>query len=411
MTAKNLRISLVTETYFPQINGVSRTLDRLVQHCSEQGDRLQLLIPSYKSDAAAVVPRVETCEWWAIPLPFYKEIVIPMVTVKAVTRALADFRPDLVHIATEGLLGWAALRAARRLGIPVVSSYHTHFAQYLENYHAGFLSPLCWQYLRWFHNATLATFCPTETARNLLEGKGFTNVDIWSRGVDSHRFHPGKRDHRLREELGVAHDETLLVYAGRIANEKNLEMLMTAWQALPHKDKCHLLFIGDGPLRMRLEGRQQPRTLFVGYRYGEELARLYASCDLFVFPSLSETFGNVILEAMASGLPVIGFNVQGPKDIIQNHITGQLVEKIKAESLAAAIEEVLSDPPRMYQMGQSARAYAETCSWQQIMGKLHARYCELVSISQDSSRQPIRTHRYASGARKGAQGKSLPETH
>ncbi len=380
--SKNLRISLVTETYFPQINGVSRTLDRLVSYCAEQGDRIQLLMPSYRDNATHLLPQVERSEWWSLPLPFYQEVVLPMTTPGMVEKALAGFRPDLVHIATEGPLGRAALLAARRLHLPTVSSYHTNFAQYLKNYHAGFLAPACWRYLRWFHNSTLATFCPTPSTQRLLEEKGFKNVGIWSRGVDSHRFDPGKRDHDLRFSLGVGPDDILLTYVGRIANEKNLDMLMQAWQRLPSHAHCHLLLIGDGPLRGRLEAANDPRIIFVGYRYGEDLAHMYASSDLFVFPSLSETFGNVVLEAMASGLPVIGFDVQGPRDIIRNRHTGVLVEQVDADALSAAIQELLCNRERRREMGHQARDYAAAHTWEKIMGGLRRQYAAQLEKTQ-----------------------------
>ena len=386
--SRNLRLSLVTETYFPQVNGVSRTLDRLVRYCAGQGDRVQLLMPDYRENVPALPPLVEKSAWRTIPLPFYQEVVLPLVTVAMVERALRDFRPDLVHIATEGPLGWAALRAARRLALPVVSSYHTNFCQYLETYRAARLAPLGWRYLRWFHNATLATFCPAPSTRRLLEEKGFRNVDIWSRGVDSHRFHPGKRDHRLRESLGVGPDDLLLMYAGRLANEKNLEMLMQAWQKLAAADNCHLLLIGDGPLRGRLEAARVPGALFTGYRYGEELAGLYASCDLFVFPSLSETFGNVVLEAMASGLPVVAFDVQGPKDIVRDGLTGRLVHDINAAALAKEVGKLISDRPLRLQMGQRARDDAESRSWDRIMAEMRNRYAGFALPNRQARRLP-----------------------
>lgn len=379
---RNLRISLVSETYFPQVNGVSRTLDRLVRYCSEQGDRLQLLIPSYNENSAQLPCQVEKNEWQSIALPFYKEVVLPMVTVGMIESSLKSFCPDLVHIATEGPLGWAALRAAKRLKLPVVSSYHTNFPQYLRTYHARFLEPVCWRYLRWFHNSTLATFCPSASSRELIEGKGFHNVGIWSRGVDNHRFNPGKRDLDLRRALGIGPDDTVMTCTGRIANEKNLEMLVDAWRELSDHDDCHLLLVGDGPLRARLERMKLPRTIFTGYRYGEELAKIYASSDLFVFPSLSETFGNVVLEAMASGLPVVAYNVQGPKDIVREAHTGLLVNDITAEALASAIRQMVNNRELLKQMGRQARAYAEGCTWESIMGGMRNQYLKLTRTSQ-----------------------------
>lgn len=371
---RKLRISLVTETYFPQINGVSRTLERLVRYCIDQGDVLHLLLPRYPEGRATLPDGVAVRDWRAVPVPFYREVVLPLAMPISVERELTHFRPDLVHIATEGPLGWSALRAARRLGFPVVSSYHTNFANYLAMYHAGFLAPVCWRYLRAFHNSTRMTFCPTRSTQGELEARGFRNVAVWSRGVDSERFHPAKRDRRLRAELGIAPEDIVLAYAGRLAAEKNLEMLTEAWQSFPERDRCRLLFIGDGPLRRRLEEQVGERGIFAGYRHGEELARLYASADLFVFPSLTETFGNVVLEAMASGLPAIAFAVQGPGDIIADGRSGRLVDTIDAKALRYEMSELVRNDDRRRVMGAEARRHAEGQSWERIMGGLRNAY-------------------------------------
>ncbi|MBW2519435.1 MAG: glycosyltransferase family 1 protein [Deltaproteobacteria bacterium] len=371
---QRLRISLVTETFFPQVNGVSRTLDRLVKYCTEQGDRLHLLMPRYKNEIPNTQPGLEIDDWHSVPLPFYPEVVLPLVTANAATNALRRYQPDIVHIATEGPLGRAALIACRRLNLPVVSSYHTNFPQYLEMYRAGVLAPVCWRYLRWFHNATSMTFCPTPSIRTLLEQKGFRNVEVWGRGVDCYRFDPGKRDQNLRESLGLKPEDVLMLYVGRLAAEKNLNMLMDAWRQLPNRKNCRLIFVGDGPLRKKLEETTDCQTIFAGYRYGEELARMFASSDLFVFPSLSETFGNVVLEAMASGLPTVSFNVQGPGDIIQDGTTGQLVKTIGAKELMEAMHLLSSNATMRRNMGTMARKHAENQNWGRIMAGLRNHY-------------------------------------
>ncbi|MBW2475123.1 MAG: glycosyltransferase family 1 protein [Deltaproteobacteria bacterium] len=381
---RHFRISLVTETFLPQVNGVSRTLERLVRHCTDQGDRIQLLIPRYDENSVKLPTNVEKRDWWALPLPFYKEVVLPFVTIGTIEQALKNFRPDLVHIATEGPLGWAALKAAKRLRQPILSSYHTNFPQYLENYRASFLAPICWKYLRWFHNNTLGTFCPSDSTRHLIESKGLKNVGIWSRGVDSHKFSPGKRDYELRKAYNINPDDIVMTYAGRIANEKNLQMLVDAWKMLNKYQNAHLLFIGDGPLRTKLEAMQVPRTIFAGYRYGEELSSMYASSDIFVFPSLSETFGNVVLEAMASGLPVVAYDVQGPKDIINHQTNGLLVDTIDAESLSRAMQKLLVNSELRWEMGRKARAYAESQTWAKIMDGMRDRYAACASSEKEA---------------------------
>lgn len=279
-----------------------------------------------------------------------------------------------MHIATEGTLGWAALRAARSLGLPVVSSYHTNFPQYLAGYKLGWLEPLAWRYLRWFHNRTLQTFCPTASIQSLLLERGFENVGVWGRGVDSDHFNPSQRDEAFRCSLGFLPQETVLVYLGRLAAEKNLPMLFDAFERLSADTPCRLLVIGDGPLGERLRKRFDQRVVLVGYRRGSELARLLAVGDLLVFPSLTDTFGNVMLEGMASGLPVLGFDVPGPKDVIMDGQTGRIVPRTTAADLALAIDRMAGDRDELRKMSQQARRYAEGQSWSRIMESVREQY-------------------------------------
>mgnify|MGYP000283051785 CR=1 FL=1 len=368
-----LRITIVSETYFPQINGVSRTLDKLVGHCCARGDRVQLIVPRY-DEPVVESAGVERREFPGFALPFYREVLLPLVTPGRIRRELQRFDSDLVHIATEGPLGWAALRAASSLNLPVVSSYHTNFPQYLAGYRLGWLEPIAWRYLRWFHNRTLQTFCPTPSIKSLLEKRGFRNVAVWSRGVDSKHFQPGNRDEDLRRSLGLQSDETVLVYLGRLAAEKNLQVLFDAFEKLPADSSCRLLVIGDGPLGDRLRSRADERIVFVGYRRGLELARMLAVGDLMVFPSVTDTFGNVMLEGMASGLPVLGFNVPGPRDVIADGQTGRIVSRVTAEDLARAIVETVANQEALHWMGQQARKHAESQSWPCIMEKVCEQY-------------------------------------
>lgn len=385
-----MRLTLVSETYFPQVNGVSRTLDRLVRFCRSQGDEVQLLVPRYH-EPPELPEGVSMDSWPSLPLPFYREVVLPLATPGGVRRKIEQFRPDLVHIATEGPFGRAALKACERLQLPIVSSYHTHFPQYLQLYGASFLTPLAWRYLRGFHNRTRMTYCPTDSTSRLLKEHGFAAVDVWGRGVDSERFNPGKRSLEVRRALGIGDDEIVLTYAGRLAAEKNLDILMQTWQRLT-LDNCRLLLIGDGPLRRRLEELSDKRVVFAGYRHGEELATLYASSELFVFPSLSETFGNVVLEAMASGLPVIAFDVAGPGDIVRHGESGSLVEPNNVTHFTDAMRHLALTPGIRCALGNAARRYAETQSWSNILGGLRAHYHAQARIPDDDCNQAGPSH-------------------
>ncbi|ABA89544.1 glycosyltransferase [Syntrophotalea carbinolica DSM 2380] len=373
----SLRVTLISETYMPQINGVSRTLERLVAHCLQRGDQLQLMVPDYNVESED--PQgVERRSWRGLRLPFYKEICLPLVAARRLRRALQDFAPHVVHIATEGPLGWTALRVCRQLGLPVVSSYHTNFPQYLDSYRLGWLEAVAWRYLRWFHNATSATLCPTSTTRDMLVQRGFERVGVWGRGVDPRLFDTARRSVSVRRELGIGDNEVVAVYTGRLAAEKNLPLLMEAWRHRPADGPDRLLLIGDGPLRSNLEAKAPAGVVFAGYRWGEDLARCYAAGDLFVFPSITDTFGNVMLEAMASGLPVIGFDVAGPRDVIRHGETGLVIQDQTAGALAAAMARMTIMTQQRQHMSRMARSYAETQSWPHILEQVREQYRDVV---------------------------------
>lgn len=357
-----LRVCLITETYFPQVNGVSRTLDHLVRFLTGQGHEVHVVAPRYQEGTSLPVGARLTA-FPAFPLPFYPEILACPVRAPQLARVLDAFGPHVVHLATEGPLGLAGLRASRARRLPVVSSFHTHFPRYLAFYRLGGLAPAAWRYLSWFHNRTAATLCPTASVREDLERRGFRNVAVWSRGVDADLFRPDRRDPSLRRLWGVGTEDTVLAYAGRLAAEKNLPLLLEAFRLLPPDLSCRLVLIGDGPLRAKLEGApevRQGRVILTGYRRGEDLARAYASADIFVFPSVTDTFGNVLLEAMASGLPAVAFRVSGPGDVVRDGQTGCLAPETTAPCLAAAVADLAAAPLRRRVMGKGARLWAES---------------------------------------------------
>lgn len=375
-----MRISLVTETYFPQVNGVSRTLDRLVNYLIDRGDTVQVIMPEYPTSEGEP-PKTPIADLKTVPafsLPVYKELYAAFASSSWVLRRIKDFEPDVVHIATEGPLGFSALRAAQWGGWPMVSSYHTNFAQYSAYYNLGFMENLLWRYLVNFHNAGAVTFCPCRSIQASIEEKGIRNVRIWARGVESHRFHPGRRDMRLRRKYGIADDQILLVYAGRLAWEKNLAMLMAAFEQLSDMPNLRLMLVGDGPFRARLEAEAGDRVVFTGYQHSPTLEALYASGDLFIFPSLTDTFGNVMMEAMASGLPVVGFDAAGPRDVVQPGKTGFVVREINPRALARTVRKIVTTPELLKRMSRAARAHAKSQTWDAINGVVRRTYEEVI---------------------------------
>ena len=373
-----MRVTLVTETYFPQVNGVSRTLGELVRHLDGCGDAVQLIHPDYgpphEPDGRAHPVR-------SIVLPFYKDIHLPLPPFGSAHRAIASFRPDVVHIATEAMLGLSVLNYAMRRRLNVVSSFHTNFDQYTGHYGVGWARWLIWRYLRWFHNCTRETYVPSAATIGELERLGFERLVLWKRGVDSTLFRPDRPGRlEVRRALGWSPEDTVIGYVSRIAAEKNVDYLADALAIVAsRRPEARVLLVGDGPLRDALESRIGSFARFVGYRKGEDLADHYAASDIFAFASLTETFGNVVLEAMASGLPVVALRAGGVGGTVQSGTTGILVEPSEPpERMADALLSLIDRPDERRRMAEAARQYALSQSWDTIMGGLRDRYQRLI---------------------------------
>lgn len=364
-----MKISLVSETYFPQINGVSRALGRLVDTLLDNGDHIQLIIPDYPEfDTHQVFPeRVIPVRLEGMNFPFYKEIKLIFGKGTHIRERLREFDPDVVHIATEGPMGWTTLRNVVKMGYPLVTSFHTNFPDYLTFYKLGWLKGLSWNYLRWFHDRGEITLCPSRSIREQLEQRGLKNVSVWGRGVDCGRFTPARRKIATRRQLGVEDDAVAILYVGRIADEKNLKTLFQALNCLNKTGKpWKMIMVGDGPAKVRLQQQSTNQIYFTGYRKGDDLADIYAAADIFVFPSLTDTFGNVILEGMASGIPAVGFDAPGPRDIIKPQKTGLLVYERTPAALARNLTLLIENPRMRTAMSREARDYALACRWDQI---------------------------------------------
>jgi glycosyltransferase involved in cell wall biosynthesis len=379
-----MRVTLVTETYFPQVNGVSRTLGELVRVLTESGDTVQLIHPDYGQ--AGDGDNVHTVR--SIVLPFYKELHLPRPPFGSVRRAIDAFRPDVVHIATEATLGLCVLRFAWQRRLAVVSSFHTNFDQYSSHYRVGWARTAIWRYLRWFHNRTAETYVPSETTIGELERLGFERLMLWKRGVDSSLFRPERPGRAaLRRALGWSADDLVVTYVSRIAPEKNVDYLADALAIVAaRRPDVRILLVGDGPTRPALQARIGSFAHFAGYRQGEDLADHYAASDIFAFCSLTETFGNVVLEAMASGLPVVALRAGGVGETIQSGETGVLVDpSAPPESLAEALVGLIDGVEERKRMAGAARKYAISQSWDAIMRGLRERYLAVLDQA-DASR-------------------------
>lgn len=368
-----MRITLVTETFAPQVNGVSRTLGQLVRALEGAGDTIQLIHPDYGRPAEG--PNVLLRR--AVNPPFYPELYIPLPPFGGVRRAIDAFRPEIIHIATEATLGLAVLRHAHRAGHPVVSSFHTNFDQYTAHYGVGWLRGLIWRYLRWFHNRTLQTFVPSRATIVALRARGFERLALWPRGVDGELFRPDRPGRaRVREALGFAPSDVVIGHVSRLATEKNIDYLAEALEQVENqRPAVRVLIVGDGPARPEVEQRLGAAARLVGYRSGEDLADHYAAADLFAFASRTETFGNVVLEAMASGLPVVALRAGGPGETVRNEETGLLVEPDEPPSVFAdALIGLVDDAELRRRMATAARAYAESQTWGAVMLDLRRKY-------------------------------------
>lgn len=344
MGARTLTIALVTETYLPEVNGVAMTLGRLAAGLAARGHRIGIVRPRQKHERSGLSATGQLLTP-GLPIPRYPELRFGLPAAGRLRSAWLRQTPDIVHIATEGPLGFSALAVARDMGIPVVSTFHTNFHTYSRHYGIGWLRGGIERYLRWFHNRTAATLVPTRQLADELTQRGFHAVGVLSRGVDTRLFNPSRRSSALRKHWGAGKHDLVAMLVGRLAPEKNLKLALRAFAAIRHEHPtARMVFVGDGPLRESL-ARRHTDCLFVGAKHGEELAAHYASADLFLFPSLTETFGNVVSEALASGLPVVAFDCAAAASLIEDSKNGLRVPPgdtdgfIAAACQAALIEE------------------------------------------------------------------------
>lgn len=368
---RSLRISVVTETYPPELNGVARTLSCLVEGLATHGHRITVVRPRMAGMETASCLGVRQHGMPSTPIPFYRSLRMGLPCRSALRGLWDRERPDLVHIATEGPLGWSALRTARELGLPVSTDFRTNFHAYARHYGAGWLNGWVLGYLRRFHNAADLTMVPSEPLRRELEGYGFERLAVVGRGVDTARFDPAWRDTALRREWGVRDCDPVLLYVGRLASEKNLDVLFAAHEATASRHaatgaEARLVVVGDGPLAGILRKRH-PRAIFTGALHGDSLSRHYASADLFVFPSLTETWGNVTVEALASGLPVVAWNHAAAGQLVRQGHNGWLAAPGDHAAFITGVQELASDRNDRKVLREAARASAAGQGWDRVV--------------------------------------------
>jgi len=360
---------VVTETYAPEINGVATTLEHLVSGLRARGHRVSLVRPRQRCEALRPCADPATLLVAGIRLPGYRGLQIGLPAGAALRAAWTRSRPDAVYVATEGPLGWSALRAGAALGVPVYSGFHTNFHTYVAHYRAGWLRHAVAGYLRHFHNASAGTLVSTECLRAELAAAGFRNLGVIGRGVDSRRFDPARRSIGLRESWGASGDDLVVLYVGRLAAEKNVGLAIEAYEAM-RRANTHLRFVlvGDGPLGPALR-HEHPELVFAGFRTGSDLATHYASADVFLFPSETETFGNVTLEAMASGLGVIAYDYAAARVHIESGVNGLAAPAGDRGGFIAAAVKLAREPELVASMRRRARAAMEAVDWAHVVAR------------------------------------------
>jgi phosphatidylinositol alpha 1,6-mannosyltransferase len=378
--SKQLRVVIVTESFLPQINGVTNSVLRVLEHLRSQGHEALVIAPEsaggvseYAGFRVKRVPSVEVKGM--LPVGFPQKTLEPLID---------GFSPDVVHLASPFFLGYYAARVAQRLGIPTLSIYQTDIAGFARHYGLTIAHDSLKKWVAKIHTRTSRTLAPSNWSCDDLKNSGVDNVYLWQRGVDGVKFSPAKRDINLRcELLGDRPDRKLVGYVGRLANEKRIDDLAT----LDKRDDVQLVIVGDGPAHMRLE-RELPNAKFVGYQGGEDLARYYASLDIFVHTGKHETFCQSIQEALASGVPVIAPNSGGPTDLVKHGWTGFLVDTSNSYSLNHSVNQILySSEHRL--MSERARGSVIHRTWDSVNSQLIEHYRELAIANAEARSEQV----------------------
>jgi len=371
-----MRVALFTETFLPKVDGIVTVLVLLMDHLIERGVEFAVIAPridarvtEYKGHPVISVPGVR--------IPFYPELTVGPPTLRTY-REVQRFAPDVAHFIHPSLIGAGGLLMAKRLGVPTLASFHLDLGMLARYFGVGFLAPVVWWYMRRMFNAADYALAPSRRMQQTMLARGVREVGLWRRGVDAEFFHPRHRSHAMRCRLSDGHpDDTILLYVGRLSSEKQIGLIRPALESVPG---TRLAIVGDGPARAQLEAEfaGTPVT-FMGYLSGADLSAAYASADVFVFPSAMETFGLVLIEAMAAGLPVVTSRVGGADDLVTPGESGYLFDVGDARGLVEGVRAIASQPGQREGMGQRARRFAETQTWPAIMDELIDCYADLIA--------------------------------
>jgi glycosyltransferase involved in cell wall biosynthesis len=371
-----MKIAIFTDTFFPDINGVARTLKRFTDYLDTQHISYKIFAPDSNADeyASSHIHRFKSLSFF-----LYPECRLAFPNLLQIKTELQNFSPNIIHVATPFNIGLCGVYYAKKFKIPLVGSYHTDFEHYLKYYDLQFLTKSLWKYMNWFHKPFRKLFVPSIETFNQLQNKGFANLEIWSRGVDCELFHPFYDKKTVRNKYSLT-KKYLLTYVGRLAPEKEVHSLPEILKSMSDemRNQIDWLVVGDGPLREDLQKKAPSNMRFTGYLEGQSLAEVYSASDLFVFPSTSETFGNVVLEALASGTPVIGANAGGVKNIIKSGVTGDLCSPGNVEQFSRSIERILTNDGKRLHMRLEGRKYALMQKWDRIFACILWHYTSVI---------------------------------
>lgn len=362
-----LHVAMVTETYPPEVNGVARTVGLMAEGLQKRGHSVQLVRPRQNGhDIAARGHRFEELLARGLPIPRYTQLKMGLPAKGELLREWRERRPDVVHIATEGPLGWSALSAARKLDIPVATDFHTNFHAYSRHYGFAWLARPVMAYLRHFHNRADCTLVPTTELAEALGALGYRGLRVVGRGVNPDVFHPERRSRELRAEWGADDDTPVAVCVSRFAPEKNFPLVIEAFEAMRRaRPDAKLVLVGDGPLSAEL-ARHKVGTVIAGRLVNGKLSAHYASGDIFLFPSTTETFGNVTLEAMASGLAIVAYRYAAAREHLEHERSALLAPFGDAQAFVSAACRMVQDLPMAKSLGRAARAAARSLTWERI---------------------------------------------
>ena len=366
-----MRIAVVTETWPPEVNGVALTVQQFVQQLLALGHQIELTRPTQTADQMTpAATELQQNLVRGIRLPRYPDLRLGLPNASVFRRNWHKLRPDAVYVATEGPLGWSAVRVAREMGIRAVTGFHTRFDDYVAHYGARMLSPIVLAWLRRFHNRADLTLVPTKQLMDALGAQGFHKLGHLARAVDCERFHPKHRDAALRSSWGLQPETLAVLHVGRLAAEKNLDLVARAFERIRQSQpQARMIWVGDGPALPELRARH-PEHVFCGVRHGLELSQHFASGDLFLFPSLTDTFGNVTLEAMASGLPVVAFDYAAAREHMHNGVSGRSVPFADSEAFVLAAAQLADDRAQRSAMGLHARSALTALDQRQVALRL-----------------------------------------